>query len=207
MQNILRILFHIFIVKPLLYIIVGYNVIGYKNLVINKQVIIIANHNSHLDTLLLLNLFPLKQLQSIRPVAASEYFLQNPIIKFISTVCLNILPISRVKFSKTNNPLRIMSERIRENDSLIIFPEGTRGNPEEMQRFKIGVGHLIQKFPDVLVQPIFVRGAGRNLPKGEVVLVPFFCDLVIGESMKFTNKTKEEIVQELEAKFKSMQAL
>lgn len=197
MNNFLRIAFFIFVVHPLLIIFIGLNVFNRHNLPRKEQFILIANHNSHLDTAALLSLFPLSQLKNIRPVAASDYFLKNKFVAWLSTTLLNILPIPRAGFSKSNNPISMMSEALERGESLILFPEGSRGEPEKMDSFKTGIAHLIKKHPQVPVLPMFLKGMGKSLPRGEALLIPFFCDVVIGKLSYFAG-SKEEIVKALE---------
>jgi 1-acyl-sn-glycerol-3-phosphate acyltransferase len=198
MQNFLRILFFIAVVKPFLKLVLGVNVFGKNNLPARGQVILVANHNSHLDAVVLMNLFPLKQLRTVHPVAAADYFMQNAFLAWFSTTFLNILAIPRSGFTKSNNPLTRMGEVLEKGESLILFPEGSRGEPEKMAEFKTGIAHLIQKFPKVPVVPVFTKGLGKSLPKGEAVLVPFFTDIIIGEPRLFTG-TKEQILSDLQA--------
>lgn len=198
MKQLVRILFFLLIVKPLLGLIVGVNVYGKQALPKSRQFIMIANHNSHLDTAALLNLFPLSRLGRIHPVAAEDYFNANPWLSAFSGTCFNILPIPRTHITKSNNPIRRMCEVLDAGDSLIIFPEGSRGEPEEMAPFQMGIAHLIQKYPHIPVIPVYLKGMGRSLPKGEFILVPFFCDLIIGSSV-ILQGTKEQITAELES--------
>ena len=180
MRRFCQSLFYILVVKPILLIILGVNIFNAKNLPQNQQFIMIANHNSHLDAVALTSLFPLHQLHRIHPVAAEDYFFSTPLLGWFSSTFLNIIPIPRANISKNNNPLTRMGEALEAGHSLIIFPEGSRGTPEEMAPFQTGITHLIQKFPEVPIVPVFLKGMGRSLPKGEFILVPFFCDVVIG---------------------------
>src|SRR5687767_5282689 len=106
----IRILFFLLVIKPLLGLALGVNVFGKKNLVGQKQFIMVANHNSHLDAIALLNLFPLLKMYQIHPVAASDYFMSNPVLAWFSTTLMNIIPIPRANFTKSNNPLTKMGE-------------------------------------------------------------------------------------------------
>jgi 1-acyl-sn-glycerol-3-phosphate acyltransferase len=198
MKDIMRILFFMLLVKPFLMVVLGVNIFGKEYLPRNRQFIMVANHNSHLDTLALLSLFPIGQLKNIHPVAAADYFCKSALLSWFSTVFLNIIPISRENISKANNPLKKMCDALEAGDSLIIFPEGSRGKPEEMAPFQSGVAHLVHKFPEVPVVPVYLRGMGRALPKGEFILVPFFCDIHIGKPV-FCQGRKEEIVKTLES--------
>ena len=59
-----------------------------------------------------------------------------------------------------------------------------------MAEFKKGVRVIARKFPDVPVYPVFLHGLGKALPKGEALLVPFFCDVFVGPPM--TYQTEQE---------------
>lgn len=156
-----------------------------------KQMILVANHNSHLDTLILMTLFPDKLLHRVHPVAAADYFLTSPLLSWFALNMMNIVPIPRKKITKENNPITKMEEALERGDSLILFPEGSRGDPEIMKPFQNGIGHLIARNPHIPIVPVFIRGAGRSLPKGEMVILPMFCDVVIGEPVRFNEQNKE----------------
>jgi len=188
----------ILIVKPFMALFIGLRVRGREHLAGSAPFILIANHSSHLDTISLLSLFPLGRLRRIRPVAAADYFERNKFVSIFTKTLFNILPIARKNITTENNPLRRMREALQAGDSLIIFPEGTRGSGDQVGEFRSGVAHLIEKLPDVPVVPAYLVNMGRSLPKGEFIPVPFFCEIRIGAPRVFSG-SRQEITKALEA--------
>jgi 1-acyl-sn-glycerol-3-phosphate acyltransferase len=69
-------------------------------------------------------------------------------------------------------------------DSIILFPEGTRGHAGEPQAFKAGLYNLALKFPKVVLVPAWINNVQHVLPKGEVVPVPVLCSVTFGAPMQ-----------------------
>lgn len=186
------------VIRPFMALFIGLRVRGREHLAISEAFILIANHSSHLDTISLLSLFPLNRLRRVRPVAAADYFERNAFVSLITRTLFNILPIARKNITSENNPLRRMRDAIEAGDSIIIFPEGTRGSGPEMGEFRSGVAHLIDKVPGVPVIPAYLVNMGRSLPKGEFIPVPFFCEIRIG-GPRVLQGSRQEITKLLEA--------
>ena len=77
-----------------------------------------------------------------------------------------------------------MIEALNEGDSLILFPEGTRGHADEPQAFKAGLYNLALKFPHIELIPAWIANVQRVMPKGEVVPVPVLCSVTFGVPMQ-----------------------
>ncbi|MGV3002884.1 lysophospholipid acyltransferase family protein [Vibrio sp. E150_018] len=187
----LKIIFVLFIVKPLVFIGLGLNIINRQNLPLKGPVIVAANHNSHLDTLVLLALFPITHVHKVRPVAAADYFFKNTLSAWLSSNILGIIPIQRAATKETKATIFDECHKALKNeDILIIFPEGSRGEPEVMSGLKKGIYHLIEESNHInknnpcSIVPVIMRGLGCSLPKGTAMFVPFNCDVVLGEKIE-----------------------
>jgi 1-acyl-sn-glycerol-3-phosphate acyltransferase len=84
-----------------------------------------------------------------------------------------------------------MEAVLRAGQSLLIFPEGTRGGGKEMAHFHSGAAHLIEECPDVPVVPAYLVNMGRSLPKGERIPVPFFCEVRLGKPRTYEGNCRE----------------
>ena len=203
-----QILLFAFVIRPLLLFMLGLRVRGgeqLRALIRNRQqFILIANHSSHLDTLALLSLFPLEQLCHLRPVAASDYFERNKLIAWLSRTFFNILPIPRAHITAENHPVARMKAALDAGDSLILFPEGTRGCQAQLQHFRAGIAHLVQAAPDIPILPTYLVNLGRSLPKGEFIPVPLFAEVRFGAPL-CPQGTRAEITAQLEAAVRALQ--
>src|SRR5438132_180604 len=190
-RDFVQIAFSALVLRPFMALFIGLRVQGREQLPRSDPFILIANHSSHLDTVSLLSLFPLQRLRRLRPVAAADYFQRNKVISGLSTTLFNILPIRRKGLTPDTNPLPLMEAALRAGQSLIIFPEGTRGSGGEVAHFHSGAAHLIERCPDVPVVPAYLVNMGRSLPKGEWIPVPFFCEVRLGEPRTFQGNCRQ----------------
>lgn len=205
MARVLRWLFFVGVVRPLALIVIGLNVRHRERLPTHGPAIIVANHNSHLDTLILLTLFPLRMLPRLRPVAAADYFLRNRWVAWFALNIIGIVPITRQVKAGGADPLAAASGALDNGAVLILFPEGSRGEPEHLGEFKSGVAHLMKRHPDVQAWPIFLHGLGKALPKGEALLVPFFCDVFVGQPVRWQGE-RAAFMRELDDGMQSLAA-
>lgn len=169
--------------RPLARVFTGADIVGRERLPLKGPAILVANHASHVDTVLLLTIYPSRALDRVRPAAAADYFLKGRLISWFSRHVLNIVPVARDRVGAGEDVLAPARQALEAGDILLIFPEGTRGDGEELSRLKTGVAKLAAAFPDAPVTPIWLQGAGRVLPKGAHVPVPLNCTVLVGEPL------------------------
>jgi 1-acyl-sn-glycerol-3-phosphate acyltransferase len=148
-----------------------------------EQRIYFANHQSHADLVLIWAALP-QELRSItRPIAAKDYWTASRFKRWITTDVFNAVYVERER-KGDEDPLQPLINALDSGDSLILFPEGTRGNAEDPQPFKSGLYNLAQRFPEVVLVPAWVHNVQRVMPKGEVVPVPVLCSVTFGEPVR-----------------------
>jgi 1-acyl-sn-glycerol-3-phosphate acyltransferase len=144
-----------------------------------EQRIYFANHQSHADLVLMWAALP-RELRSItRPIAARDYWTKTPFREWITTAVFNAIYVVRER-TADQDPLEPLFEALEQGDSIILFPEGTRGHAEEPAAFKAGLYNLTQRFPNVVLVPTWINNVQRVMPKGEVVPVPVLCSVTFG---------------------------
>ena len=144
-----------------------------------EQRIYFANHQSHFDWVLIWAALP-RDLRTItRPIAARDYWTGSKLKHWITREIFNAVYVSRQR-TDDEDPLEPLMEALRHGDSLVIFPEGTRGNKADPAAFKAGLFHLAEAFPDVQLIPAWIDNVQRVMPKGEVVPVPILCSVTFG---------------------------
>jgi 1-acyl-sn-glycerol-3-phosphate acyltransferase len=191
-MNLARLAFLHLAARPLAAFFTGADVIGREHLPKGGPAIIAANHNSHVDTLLLLTIFPARLMGRLRPVAAADYFLRGPLIGWFSRTLVGIVPIARDGQGgrgqgAREDVLAPARAALEGGDIVLIFPEGTRGRgDDELGPMKAGVARLAAAFPEAPVTPVWIEGAGRVLPKGAFLPAPMNCTVLVGGPIAWT---------------------
>ena len=148
-----------------------------------EQRIYFANHQSHADLVLIWAALPQVLRTLTRPIAARDYWTKTPFRQWITTQVFNAIYVARDR-TADQDPLEPLVEALENGDSIILFPEGTRGHAEVPQAFKAGLYNLALRFPDVVLVPAWIANVQRVMPKGEVVPVPVLCSVTFGAPVK-----------------------
>ncbi|MBK8739294.1 MAG: 1-acyl-sn-glycerol-3-phosphate acyltransferase [Betaproteobacteria bacterium] len=204
MKKLLRIVFVVLVAKPIIVFWLGLTIRHRERLPTRGPAIIAANHNSHLDTVALLSLFPLEDVPNVRPVAAADYFMKPGFMRWFSLNVIGIIPVSRGGVVEGVDPLAECYAALERGEILLIFPEGSRGEPEKMAELKSGISFIAKRFPTVPVIPVFMRGLGKSMGKGTFIPIPFFVDVFIGRPFSWTGE-KTSFMDRLREAFAHLQ--
>jgi 1-acyl-sn-glycerol-3-phosphate acyltransferase len=170
------------------------------------QFILIANHTSHLDAICLLAALPRAKRNRCYSAAAEDYFYTNVVKEQIARLLANTFPFRR--HAESRRGLEACARILERGDSLIFFPEGTRSTTGEMQRFRKGIGILVQgtRYP---VIPAYLQGTGEALAKGRFYPTAARIQLRVGDPETFEDALAGEasileITERLEARVREL---
>ena len=161
----------------------------------DAQRIYFANHTSHIDTLAIWSSLPRRVRSRTRPIAAHDYWGKG-LRKYIATRGFGAVLIDRKREDSNADPLEPLRAALEEGDSLIIFPEGTRGHDPVPARFRAGLYRLAVEFPSVELVPVYLDNLHRSLPKGALLPVPLVCTVRFGAPIALAPGEEKEIFLE-----------
>jgi 1-acyl-sn-glycerol-3-phosphate acyltransferase len=159
------------------------------------QRIYFANHTSHIDTIAIWAALPIRLRYITHPVAAKDYW-GSGVRRYIATKALRAVLIDRSRSDPNANPLAPLIETLQLGESLIIFPEGTRGATALPGPFKSGLYHLATQFPQVQLVPVYLDNLHRSMPKSAVLPIPLSCTVRFGAPICLAQEeTKEAFLE------------
>ncbi len=151
-----------------------------------------ANHGSHLDFATLWAALPAAARERTRPVAARDYWGKTRMTRLVAVDIFNSLLIAREGITRKDNPIEQMATAMREGNSLILFPEGTRSPDGVMGEFKPGLYHLASKVPQAEFVPVYLQNLNRILPKGHLLPIPLLSSVVFGKPLLLEDGEKKQ---------------
>jgi len=171
-----------------------------------RQRVYFANHTSHLDFVVLWSVLPKRVRALTRPVAAKDYW-DSGLRKRIAVNAFNAVLVERNAKSgdgdhvaAARNTLEMLLQAVGTENSLIVFPEGTRGDGLQVGPFKSGIYYLWSRRPDVQFVPVYLSNLNRILPKGEFLPVPVISRVTFGAPLRLDeNETKESFLTKAHA--------
>lgn len=132
---------------------------GAQNIPLDGSAILVSNHQSHLDTVVLFLTCP----APLRMLAKASLF-KIPFLGW-SMARIGHIPVRRRKpdpqgEQKINQALEQMIAR---SFSLVVFAEGRRSDSGKLQAFKKGAFHLAKRY-DLNIIPVAIDGTTNLLP-------------------------------------------
>ena len=158
---------------------------------LDRPVLFVANHTSHLDTPVLLRALPAHQRRRVAVAAARDYFFNHALVGALVGLGVGAFPIAR---SADARPAIEQCARLRERGwSMLFFPEGTRTTTGAIGPLKHGVGIMALKL-GLPVVPIRTRGLFEVLPKGRTLPRPGRATVHFGAPLEFAPTTHAHAV-------------
>jgi 1-acyl-sn-glycerol-3-phosphate acyltransferase len=150
------------------------------------QCIFFANHGSHLDFVVLWSVLPKELRARTRPVAARDYWESSMLRQYMATRVFRAVLVDRAGggLGQLRTQMDQLIAALDDGDSLIIFPEGTRGSSGEIGPFKGGLDYLARQRPDVDLVPVHLHNLQRIMPKGEFLPVPQLSCISFGAPLR-----------------------
>jgi 1-acyl-sn-glycerol-3-phosphate acyltransferase len=123
----------------------------------DRSYVIVSNHQSLLDILVLFGLF-----KNFKWIAKRELF-RIPFVGWNMFLC-DYVALSRGRKGSMLQMMRDCKKHIKRGSSVFIFPEGTRSEDGKMRRFRDGA-FVLAKNTGVEIIPIAIDGTSDALPK------------------------------------------
>jgi 1-acyl-sn-glycerol-3-phosphate acyltransferase len=164
-------------------------VTGREHLPTKPPFVVVANHSSHLDALVLNSLFSPRTHGQVFALAAGDVFFTSPVRRLFSANFLNALPVWRRQVSA--KALQDLRERLLgEPCGYVLFPEGTRSRDGQMQSFKAGVGMLVAGTA-VPVVPCYLHGCYEAMPPEKRLPRPRRIQITLGRPLAFEGESND----------------
>ncbi|MCO6462430.1 MAG: 1-acyl-sn-glycerol-3-phosphate acyltransferase [Saprospiraceae bacterium] len=128
---------------------------GMENIDWDKPGIIVSNHQTHIDLLMMLSLYP-------KIVVLTNQWVYNNIIYGGLVRSAGYLP----GFAGTDKLAEMARKQIEAGYFILIFPEGTRSEDGEIKRFHKGAFLLADQL-NVPIYPVLLHGMNIGLSKGD----------------------------------------
>ncbi len=158
---------------------------GIENVDSDKNYIIICNHQSLFDIVVLLAYLP------CRVVFFAKRELQKVPILSREIEKMGHEYVDRGKSIKAIKQLDKMEAKIKKGYNVLIFPEGTRSENDEIQPFKRGTFYLAVK-SNTSILPCYLHNTSKILPKNSNLFSPGKVTLKIGSIIQVEKCEKND---------------
>ncbi len=166
-------------------------IVGRENIPAEPPYIMVANHSSHLDAMMMVSIQRWRLRDKVFPLAAGDFFFETPAMATFATFCINALPLWRRNCGR--HVLGELRKRlISEPCVFVLFPEGTRSKDGQIGLFKAGLGMIVAE-TEVPVVPCRISGVSQAMPKGKRLPRPKPIRLAIGKPLRFEDAPNRKV--------------
>lgn len=159
---------------------------GKENVPLDRPIIFIANHCSHLDIGTLCRSLPV----NLHFIGKKE-LAWVPIVGWYMWVAGHIF-IDRSNKKKAIKSLEVASQKIKSGKSVVMYPEGTRSKNGKLGNFKKGAFHLAMQ-SGVPIVPVSIKGTYNVWPANSNKITPGNVSVEIGKPIESSNYSNETI--------------
>jgi long-chain acyl-CoA synthetase len=177
---------------------------------IDRPVIFAANHQSHMDTPVILMALPPRLRYRLATAMAKEFFkphffpdqygrrawLTNSLNYYLAALFFNAFPLPQ-REAGARQTLRYIGEVLESGFSVLIFPEGARTDAGEIRTFKPGIGMIASKL-DVPVVPVRIEGLDKVLHHSWRMAKPGPARVAFGEPLHLRGNDYERLAKQVE---------
>ncbi|UMQ41035.1 1-acyl-sn-glycerol-3-phosphate acyltransferase [Chryseobacterium sp. Y16C] len=160
----------------------------------SKPAVIIANHTSFLDTLVL-------AMANHKIIYLVNDWVYNSPIFGRMVRALGFYPVSQ----GIENGMNQLKEKVAQGYSLVVFPEAERSYTNDVKRFHKGAFYIAEEF-GLDVVPVYIHGNSEVLPKGDFIIYDGAITVKIGERIHKDDlnfgKTYSERTKKINAYFR-----
>jgi long-chain acyl-CoA synthetase len=177
---------------------------------IDAPVIFASNHQSHMDTPMILAALPPRLRYRLAPAMAKEFFkahffpeqhsraawLTNSLNYYLAAIFFNAFPLPQ-REAGARQTLRYIGEVLEQGFSVLIFPEGRRTDTGEIDRFRPGVGMIAARL-GVPVVPVRLEGLDKVLHHTWRMARPGPIRVAFGAPMRLVGEDYEALAKQVE---------
>jgi long-chain acyl-CoA synthetase len=177
---------------------------------IDGPVIFAANHQSHMDTPVIMAALPGRWRYRLAPAMAKEFFkahffpdehdrlafVTSSLNYYLASLFFNAFPLPQ-REAGARQTLRYIGEVLEDGFSVLIFPEGHRTEAGEIDRFRPGIGMIAARLA-VPVVPVRIEGLEKVLHHKWRMAKPGRVRVVFGAPLRLSGDDYEALAQQVE---------
>ena len=164
---------------------IRYRVSGRQNVPSGTAVVYCSNHQSNIDPLVLY-----RALDRRLHILFKAELRKVPILGMVMETG-GFIPVLRENREEAMDAIDLAAASIRDGNSFLIFPEGTRSLNEELLPFKKG-GFIMAIRAQAPIVPVAVSGGRDAMRKGSAIIRPVVVDVKIGEPVLTAGYTLDD---------------